>query len=153
MLKLSLALDSPSLTHAWQPQRVQCGGGMWGCLQVLLGWVQGWLWRRVWCGWLERVQREDVGGQSGRGEALPSLGPALNLAGPAQSSLPLPPRKGVFWLLDGNRNAFFSTFLGHNWSLFYLYCQEDPSWPCSAECLAALWIPLFNCHLFRLWDP
>lgn len=77
----------------------------------------------------------------------------LNLAGPAQSSLPLPPRKGVFWLLDENRNAFFSTFLGHNWSLFYLYCREDPSWPCSAECLAALWIPLFNCHLFRLWDP
>lgn len=66
MPKLSLALDSPSLIHAWQHQHVesQAGGGMWGGLQVLLGvWVQGWLWTRVWCGQLERVWRECVGSQ------------------------------------------------------------------------------------------
>lgn len=162
MLKLSLALDSPLLIHTWQhqvcsePRRRRDRGG----LQVLLGWVQGWLWRRVWCGWLERLWREDVGSQQhgeGRVEGeRPSHNCSfrvwtqpLNLVGPAQSSLPLPLPSNSWMKIE----MLFSL---HSWvsqSPFYLYCWEDPSWPCSVGSLIALWIALFNCHLFKLWDP
>lgn len=133
MLKLSPALDSPSLIHAWQHKCVQswAGGGTGGGLQVRLGWVQGWSWRRGWRGWPERVQGEEGGSQEdgeGRVEgerprhngSFWVLAQPWNLAGPAvfgvspcfPSCLLLPPRKWVFWLLDEDRNAFFSTFLG-----------------------------------------
>lgn len=73
---------------------------MWGSLQVRLGWVQGWSWRRGWCGWPERVQGEEVGSQEdgeGRVEgerprhdsSFWVLVQPLNLAGPAQSSVSL----------------------------------------------------------------
>lgn len=95
------------------------------------------------------------GGQSGRGEALsqlqlPSLGPAFK---PCWSHLFHYQQEREFsdsWM---KIEMHFSL---HSWasqSPFYLYCWEDPSWPCSAGCLTTLWIPLFNCHLVRLWDP
>lgn len=95
------------------------------------------------------------GWQSGRGEALsqqqlPRLGPAFKPCWPCTVISSTTTKKGSF-LTPGWKGKCISLYIPGPAKVHFTW--EDPSWPCSAGCLTALWIPLFNCHLVRLWDP